>query len=72
MRLKFLKKGRKKFEQLAVLFTGFFGLQIGIFGKFYWFFDICESETMFWYMTTGDTHFEKSSTTSMIAIKFPF
>ena len=28
----------KIFEEFAVLFTGVFGLQNGIFGKFYWFF----------------------------------
>ena len=38
LKLKFHKKLVEKFEQFVVLFTGFFGLQNGIFGKFYWFF----------------------------------
>ena len=36
--IKFKKNLDEKFEQLAVLITGFFGLQNGIFGKFSWFF----------------------------------
>ena len=35
-RLKFLEKLLPKIEQFPVLFTGFFGLQNSIFGKFCW------------------------------------
>ena len=33
-----MKNLGEKFEQFEVLFTGFFGVNNGIFGKFYWFF----------------------------------
>ena len=42
LKLKFHKKLVEKFEQFVVLFTGFFGLQNGIFGKFYWFFSFAK------------------------------
>ena len=37
-----MKNLGEKFEQFPVLFTGFFGQQNGIFGKFYWVFSIAK------------------------------